>query len=378
MSEKILGALPAIYDAATSGDKWPGALDQLVSAIGARGALLAATDLVGLPFQVQTACSIFRTKDLEDYFATFGHYEQKGLELLRENPARTICRDIDVWPDPSETFDRDDFVYLRNRYGIENRTAINLSKDKGWSDTLYVQTDKAWAQVPDAFYDSLLAVVPHVAKVVEVNRTFTLLRLRYQAALAALDHIGIGMCIADGGGEIIVANAEAKRILALSDGLTQGRSGHVVAREDDATRAIRAGIELTARTAGGNELHEEFSIVCPRASGGSPFLVEICPLRDGAGELQRHFLGSLVCIIDPDATSELSSAGLAKLFAFSPAETTVCEALVHGRTAREIAEMRNVSPDTVRTQIKALYAKTGAANRVELIRLAVGTNPPIR
>jgi DNA-binding CsgD family transcriptional regulator len=106
--------------------------------------------------------------------------------------------------------------------------------------------------------------------------------------------------------------------------------------------------------------------------------VEVCPLRDAAGELERRFLGSLVCIIDPDATRDLSSAGLAKMFKLSSAEMAVCDELLRGRTARDIADIRAVAHDTVRSQVKTLYAKAGVANRVELIRLAIATNPPIR
>lgn len=53
MSREVLAALPAIYDAAASGDQWPNALDALTSAVTARGAILVAFDLVGLPYQLQ-------------------------------------------------------------------------------------------------------------------------------------------------------------------------------------------------------------------------------------------------------------------------------------------------------------------------------------
>jgi DNA-binding CsgD family transcriptional regulator len=378
MDSRFLAALPAIYDAATSAEKWPQALDEIASAIGARGTLLTATDLVGLPFQVRAACSVFSPEDVEYYFTNFGHYEQAGLELLSKTPVGIICRDTDIWPDSNAIRDREDYVFLRQHYGVANRGAVALSKGRGWSDALYVQTGENWSQIPGAFFAELQALVPHLAKVVEVNRTFTLLRLRFQAALAALDHLGFGMCIASGAGEIVIANEEARRILAEENGLQLARNGHLVAHNDNITREIRAAIELTARTADGEAQRQEIAIACPRTAARVPLLVEVCPLRDAAGELERRFLGSLVCIIDPDATRDLSSEGLGKLFQFSPAETAVCDELLRGRTARDIADIRGVAHDTVRSQIKALYTKTNVANRVELIRLAIATNPPIR
>lgn len=376
MTKDVLAALPAIYDAATSEDKWPEALDQLASATGSYGAILVAFDLVGQPFDVHTWSRVYKNEDIETYFSTFNHYEQHGIALLSSSPAHVFHRDTEVWPDPAVA-QREDYVFLRERYGVLHRGGVSLSKGRSWNDSLFLQIDKQWADMPASFGENLAALLPHVAKVVEVNRTFTLLRLRHQAALAALDHVGIGMCIASESGEIIVANAEARRILGTGDGLGLARNGLLAAREENVTREIRAALELTALTAGGEAQRQEISIACPRQAAATPLLVEICPLRDSAGEVQRHLLGSLVCIIDPDATRDLSSEGLAKLFQFSPAEVAVCDGLLRGHTARDIADIRGVSPDTVRSQIKALYSKTGAANRVELIRLAISTNPPI-
>jgi DNA-binding CsgD family transcriptional regulator len=377
MARDLLAALPAIYDAATSDDKWPAALDALVSAVDARGAILMAFDLVGLPFQVQKWCTSYRDDDIHQYFTRFGHYEDKGVELLRKSPARTFVRDTAAWPNYAEIADREDVVFLRERYGVQHRGAVCLTKDKGWSDSLALQVCEDWPNVTNAFWENLELSLPHMAKVVEINRTFTLLRLRYQAVLSALDHIRIGMCIGLAGGQILVANEEARRIFAAGDGLGLGPDGRLRAREEDVTRQIRAAIELTARTADGEGSSNELSIACARTSQASPLLIEVCPLRDSKGELERGLLGSLVSIIDPDRTKDISTEGLVALFGLSPAEKSVCDELLRGRSARDVADMRNVSPETVRTQVKALYAKTGVANRVELIRLAIAANPPI-
>ena len=133
----------------------------------------------------------------------------------------------------SEIADREDVVFLRERYGVEHRAGVCLSKDKGWSDMLALQLSEDWPNVTNAFWDNLELSLPHLAKVVEINRTFTLLRLRYQAVLSALDHIRIGMCIALADGQILVANEEAKRIFATGDGLRLGPDGRLLARDEE-------------------------------------------------------------------------------------------------------------------------------------------------
>jgi DNA-binding CsgD family transcriptional regulator len=53
----------------------------------------------------------------------------------------------------------------------------------------------------------------------------------------------------------------------------------------------------------------------------------------------------------------------------TPAECRVALLLSDGRAPREIAEMVGVSFNTVRSQIKSIFAKTNVKRQGELIRL---------
>ena len=66
-----------------------------------------------------------------------------------------------------------------------------------------------------------------------------------------------------------------------------------------------------------------------------------------------------------------------ELYKLTPAEAEVLRLLVDGHATDELAEMRNVSLHTVRTQIKSVLAKTGTRKRPDLVRLALTVNLPI-
>lgn len=55
--------------------------------------------------------------------------------------------------------------------------------------------------------------------------------------------------------------------------------------------------------------------------------------------------------------------------ALTPAERTVAEGLLIGRTYRQIAGERNRSPRTVATQARSVFAKLGVCSRSELTAL---------
>lgn len=379
MRDDDLGkALLAIYDTATSPDHWPRALDAFARGIGSAGAILVAVDRVGLPFHIQQATSNFGVAAVQYYFDNFGHYDEPVMSArLAQTEPFQLLRDCDVWGDVSKLDDRPDYKYLREEAGILRRSGVRLSQNKGWMDLLAIQFATDWPDVPATMQGDLGTLAPHLAKAVEIGRTFTLLRQRFHAALAALDHVAIGMCVVLASGAIVVANREARRIHDLDDGLTMSRSGTWRGLTSEATSALADAIRNVALTAAGEGAEREVLLFAERKSGQRPFMIELAPLRDSLGELERGLSGAIVLIVDPENQRDIGIDRLAQLFALTEAEAHVCRHMIAGLSAAEIAELRSVAEGTVRTQFKSIYAKTGVRRRAELLRLAIAIDPPI-
>ncbi len=242
---------------------------------------------------------------------------------------------------------------------------------------LALQFDREWAPSPDGIQTRLDILLPHVAKVVEINRKFSILRSQYQAVLAALDHVRIGTCVIGPKGHVIVANREAQRIFSQADGLSLSRVGFLTGSTSELTAEITDKVRFVSSTARGEGSEHEIGVFADRKSGARPFLIEIAPLRDSIGELERGLAGALVFIIDPENQSAISTERLSRLVAFTDAECEVCRHMIAGLSALEIAEARGVSEGTVKSQFKSIYAKTGVHRRADLLRLALAVDPPI-
>lgn len=105
-----------------------------------------------------------------------------------------------------------------------------------------------------------------------------------------------------------------------------------------------------------------------RGTSGSdekpPFSVLVAPARRDAGDT------SIVLVGDRDAgLGKSPMSTLAALFALTPAEAHLALALAEGRHLEEVANERGVTRETVRSQLKAAFAKTGTHNQVGLVRL---------
>lgn len=61
-------------------------------------------------------------------------------------------------------------------------------------------------------------------------------------------------------------------------------------------------------------------------------------------------------------------AAIARRAGLSPAETEIVSLLVQGLSVDAVAERRGAARETVRTQLKSIYLKTGSATRADLLR----------
>ena len=125
------------------------------------------------------------------------------------------------------------------------------------------------------------------------------------------------------------------------------------------TIQLKNTINACCKTASGKNMAVEYSFQIKKRTDMEPYFVEISPLRDGASAIADGFFGAMVLIIDPNKPPLISLEPLKTLFKLTGAELNVAGLLLKGNTLMDVSEIRGVAIDTVKTQAKAVYAKTG-------------------
>lgn len=370
-------ALPAIYDVSVSDAGWGPTLDKVSAAAGGSGALLFGIDETDVDYTIAKASHLFADKMgvVEEFMQRFGRYDEEGRAFLFNQPALQPISDRDIWPGV-DLAQREDFVFQRAGLGTFLRSGTNLSPAHGWKAGLIVHFPLHVQSLPDASRQALTFLAPHLKASLELKRFVARLAARYRMVLAALDKLLVPVCLADGRGEIVETNTAAKAFLEHRRGLTLSRSGRLVARSEDATRALDAAIVRCASTARTIGAESSASLVVPRPDD-EPLCVEVSPLRDTDGELEADFCGAFVVLIDPADPPALNARTLARLCALTAAEEAVADLLLAGHAMDRIAEVRAVSPETIKTQARATYIKCAVAGRGELVRKAAQLHPPV-
>jgi DNA-binding CsgD family transcriptional regulator len=201
-------------------------------------------------------------------------------------------------------------------------------------------------------------LVPHIARAIEVAERLNTLEVERHDVLAAIDSLSVGILIVDGRPRLRQANLEASRL--LSDGLFVSAIDGVVAFADtDLNRVFRkafedGGIQPLTLTLG----------------DGTPLRMSLLPQRaapsgdDGRRALLVFYLQSMPASSGGDV--------LKARFGFTTAELRVLLMLMEGGTRESIAEDLGLSLAIVKTQLQALFRKTGTSRQPDLILQVMG------
>lgn len=372
--------LPHIYDIATSEQNWTTAMDHFCDVGDSRGVAIYASNNTEFDFNLAATNAFYSAypEEVTRYLTKFRHYDEQSVPyIIGCNPFRFVA-DEEIWPNLDVVKGRDDIYYLRDAFGVDRRGGINISGDPSWHAVLSFQFGLGNNNPLQLEKSDVEFLSRHLGKAVEINRFCSQLRRRYNAVLSVLDHINVGLCVALKSGEVIARNRQAARIFEGRDGISLDLYNHIKLKEDIATAALRQFIQDCAGTATGEGDTIDNMVLSNRLSNKDPYLIEVSPLRDGDDELNDNVSGALVMIVDPADPPDISSQAMSELFKLSNAETEIASLLLDGKSTQEIADVRAVTINTAKNQCKAIYAKTGVCNRVQLVRKAVSISPPIK
>jgi DNA-binding CsgD family transcriptional regulator len=91
----------------------------------------------------------------------------------------------------------------------------------------------------------------------------------------------------------------------------------------------------------------------------------------------RAHASVVLMLIDPRKRPDAALEYVVRAFKLSKAEARLLPLLFENRTPAEIAQRLDVKITTVRTQLSAIFAKTGTTRQQELMRL-LGSVPPVQ
>lgn len=219
-------------------------------------------------------------------------------------------------------------------------------------------------------------LLPHLAIAVQLRASLDIAEVEQHFYAGMLGRLSVGAAFLDKDGRILKVNHAASEILAQRDGLSAVK-GVLVAAHSGEHRELCRLIEQALAT------HEvRLPGVLPGMSvsrpSGRPDLgiaVRAAPPTEWSEPSSRP--AALVIIRDPEARVVASREQLKRLYGLTNAEASLALRLIEGCTVGEAAKRLNVSRNTARSQIRAIFVKTGVTRQTDLLRLLLHGIAPL-
>lgn len=221
----------------------------------------------------------------------------------------------------------------------------------------------------------LQGLLPHLRRALQMRVRLKALAQERRAALDALECLSVGVLLLNQDCSIVFANSLAEHLIRTAGALTVCQ-GELRTCDTSRLTQLQNLIRDTAMTGAGGALHAGGVLLLPRPKG-RPLSLLVCPMpvESPAAESRPTALVFVGDINEPE--QEHPGRILARMYGLTAAETRVVEAILAGHRLHEYADTAGISINTVKTQLKQVFAKTGHSRQTELIREVFG-NPILR
>jgi DNA-binding CsgD family transcriptional regulator len=213
---------------------------------------------------------------------------------------------------------------------------------------------------------ALAELYPHLHRAFELHWQRRTAEEQLKVFHQSLDGLDFGVVFVDPMLQLHHANTAAKKMMAHPDWapMLSGLHERIMAKGklEELLQSCALGHGGSISLGEGNK--RVFVMAMPLAA----------PTSTPAGETRTS---TMLMLIDPQQRPDAALDFVVRAFGLSKAEARLLPLLFENKTPADIALALDIKISTVRSQLSAVFAKTGTTRQQELIRL-LGTLPPIQ
>jgi DNA-binding CsgD family transcriptional regulator len=214
----------------------------------------------------------------------------------------------------------------------------------------------------------LAFLLPHIRNAFLIHRQLGHVQELARSLREALDELSIGVVLLRRDGKVFHANTAA--VAAVERTRALSLAGQVTCTVPSQMPLLQKLILDAAETGAGSGLRSGGAMKIHGFAGD--LQVVITPLK--FGKALDSASAVMFCSV-PGETPRGIAQLLRQLHQLTPAEAAVAACLIDGMSVKEIADARGITTNTLRTQLKSIFQKTGARSQADLMRLLLGALP---
>jgi len=256
--------------------------------------------------------------------------------------------------------------------GIAYAAGAVVLREGPWLTEVFVQRAPHQPPFTRPEMEQLNLLMPHLQRAIQMRQRFADLQLGQNFLAGGLDVLAMPTLLFNEYNLVVHHNRSAATLLAQGDTLHID-NGHLQTPDPALTRklSLEIGNAVRASRGDGGDGGELQSVVLLPRSGRMPLMLMIAPLQltdnpPGQG-------AALLFAFDPETTPSITVDRVRGLFLLSEAEAELAVALCGGKTLDEVASERGTSINTIKSQLKNIFSKTGTKRQTELVSLLLAS-----
>jgi DNA-binding CsgD family transcriptional regulator len=207
-------------------------------------------------------------------------------------------------------------------------------------------------------------LVPHLRRSITLGFKLDSYRAMQRAAFDVLDQLSDGVMLLDRRAHLLFANAAARALET---------SGALRLRKSVATYSPPHSQRLAELIRSALEGSPGGTMSMPGRIAGRHLTILVSSVRGKDvgrfSDLNMKDAAVLVFIIDPAKRNSIPLARIMDAYELTHAEARVALASSLGKTVLEAAKLLGLSPNTIKTHLRRVFAKTATARQAELARV---------
>ncbi|MBS0473593.1 MAG: helix-turn-helix transcriptional regulator [Proteobacteria bacterium] len=250
----------------------------------------------------------------------------------------------------------------------DGSAALRLSLDQQHSVWLVVRPIEPGADLATDWHAVLTELTPFLVRIMRAYLVLAESERRRLIAEYALESSETGVILVDEDSSVMHINAVASEIIADTQ-LLGINGGRLFARHPVDQQVLKQHVRTKAREQSATSRpdcyatmalsrHDHHLPVTAVIRPGPPYAPISAPLRRTA----------VIVLRDPARRNNLDAADLERLFGLTPAEARLARLLAEGISTEDAAVALGVSKHTIRSQLQAVFLKTGTNRQGELVR----------
>jgi DNA-binding CsgD family transcriptional regulator/PAS domain-containing protein len=277
-------------------------------------------------------------------------------------------------PDGEEVW-RNGALYqnFHRKFGVANSIDMAVLKRPNRIGTINISVQ--YPDIGKAEFDLVGLLGPHIRRAVTIHDMLQMERAEAAIFRDILDRIEHGVLIVADTMEILYANPAAETFLREGT-LLASQGGRLAIRFPLASAAVARAVSLGVR----DEVElAGTGIDVPLGTTSRPAVAHVLPLMRRSLDRQIETRAAAAIFVAAAGTVvQTAIEAVAALFGLTAAERRVAGYVATGMTRHEIAEAQGVTPGTVKSQLSAIYDKTGTGDQRSLQGLLRELSPPVR